>query len=203
MFSVFHTLLTFSFTVLPTLSIPVPRAPVCNDHEELCARKYSDVTFVGAHDSPFVGDLLTQNQNIDVTDQLDLGIRYLQGQTHRSLLDPDILELCHTSCIEEDAGSLSNYLKTVVSWLSAHPQQVITLLLTNGDNVDVSLFDKAFKDAEALDFVYTPTNGAATALKLDSWPTLGNMIDSGKRLVVFLGKYDEHESWRSCLTYSF
>lgn len=176
-------------TVRFALSNPLPRATVCNGRAELCSRKYSDVTFVGAHDSPFVGDLLTQNQNIAVTDQLDLGVRYLQGQTHKSLLDPNVLELCHTSCIEEDAGSLSDFLKTVVSWLSDHPQEVVTLLLTNGDNVDVALFDNAFKDAKALDLVYTPTNGDAAPSKLDSWPSLGDLIDSGKRLVVFLGTH--------------
>lgn len=187
MLSLIRVLLVICVAVHSTLSSPFPRASVCNDHAELCSRKYSAVTFVGAHDSPFVGDLLTQNQNIDVTDQLNLGVRYLQGQTHKSLLDAQTLELCHTSCIEEDSGSLSDYLKTVVSWLSAHPQQVVTLLLTNGDNVDVSLFDSAFKNANAVDLVYTPADGAAAPLKLDSWPTLGDMINSGKRLVVFLG----------------
>ena len=160
---------------------------MCNDHAELCTRKYSDISFAGAHDSPFVGQLPTQNQNVDVTGQLNLGLRFLQGQTHRSLEDDNVLELCHTSCIEEDGGSLSDYLKTVNTWLDAHPLQVVTLLLTNGDNVDISLFDNAFNTAGAKKYTYAPPSGEAVPLKLGSWPTLGDMIDSGKRLVVFLG----------------
>ncbi|KAL9106450.1 MAG: hypothetical protein Q9227_008538 [Pyrenula ochraceoflavens] len=180
---------TASFFTQIAFSIPCSpcsRATICNGHAELCSRKYSAITFAGAHDSPFVGELPTQNQNIDLTDQLNLGIRFLQGQTHKSIPDDKVLELCHTSCIEEDGGKLTDYLKTVTTWLDGHPNQVVTLLLTNGDNVDISLFDNAFNTAGAKKYTYAPANGEAVALKLDSWPTLGDMIDSGKRLVVFL-----------------
>lgn len=37
-------------------------ATACNGHDALCAMRYSDVTFVGSHDSAFVGPLITQNQ---------------------------------------------------------------------------------------------------------------------------------------------
>jgi hypothetical protein len=82
----------------------------CNNYAQLCDRPYSNVTQVGAHDSAFVGILPTQNQYSDVTSQLDMGIRFLQMQVH----DLDgTLELCHTTCTEEDA--VSN-ISTPLNW---------------------------------------------------------------------------------------
>lgn len=72
-------------------------AQVCNGHAELCGRKWSNVSEIGTHDSAFVGDLPTQNQDIDVTAQLNSGVRFLQAQTHYFLGQ---LRLCHTSCWE-------------------------------------------------------------------------------------------------------
>ena len=52
----------------------------CNGDIRLCDRLYSDITMIGAHNSPFVGDLPSQNQHLSVTGQLDLGIRFLTAQ---------------------------------------------------------------------------------------------------------------------------
>jgi hypothetical protein len=77
----------------------------CNGHASLCNRSYSNITQIGAHDSAFVGILPTDNQLRSVTSQLNSGIRFLQAQTHN---DSDILHLCHTSCLERDAGPLTS-----------------------------------------------------------------------------------------------
>jgi hypothetical protein len=74
----------------------------CNGNAALCSRLYSNVTHVGAHDSAFVGLLPTQYQLTDVTSQLNMGIRFLQGQVHNK---NGVIELCHTTCAEEDAVS--------------------------------------------------------------------------------------------------
>ncbi|RDB16519.1 hypothetical protein Hypma_002898 [Hypsizygus marmoreus] len=66
-------------------SLPVRRASVCNGHAELCSRSYSNVTFIGAHDSfafsfdPFA---LARDQEVDIPTQLGLGVRLLQAQAH-------------------------------------------------------------------------------------------------------------------------
>lgn len=98
----------------------------CNGQDALCSRPYSNVTFVGSHDSAFVGPLPTQNQLLSVGDQLGLGVRFLQAQTHD--LDGTI-EMCHTSCIELDAGTLTDYLKPIKTFMDANPNEVVTLLL--------------------------------------------------------------------------
>lgn len=165
------------------------------------SRPYTNHTFLGAHDAPFVGALPQQNQNLNVTAQLDLGIRFLQAQTHRSIDDPDTrLQLCHTSCLLEDAGSLEDFLRLVKGWLlvegQGHEREVVTLLLTNGDNVDVGLFARAFKGSGVDEMVYVPeTNG------LQGWPSIEEIVDMGKRVVVFLGMYTHllfFEGHRAC-----
>ncbi|KAJ5245904.1 hypothetical protein N7468_000887 [Penicillium chermesinum] len=156
----------------------------CNGRSEYCTRSYSNITFVGSHDSAFVGDLPTQNQNLNVTAQLDLGIRYLQAQTHKSIGDDSVLELCHTSCLLEDAGPLSDFLGTVKSWLDGNPDEVVTLLLTNGDSVDISVFGDTFSGVDGLvNYIYVPSS---QPLAIGDWPTLGDLISAGTRLIVFL-----------------
>ena len=91
--------------------------------------------------------------------------------------------MCHTSCWLEDAGSLRSYLSTIKSWLDANSGQVITLLLTNGDNVGVSNFGDAFSRSGLSSYAYAP----GSTLAMDQWPTIQGLIDSGKRLVAFLG----------------
>ncbi|KAJ5934145.1 hypothetical protein N7466_003692 [Penicillium verhagenii] len=158
-------------------------ATTCNGRTEYCTRPYSNITFIGSHDSAFVGSLPQQNQNINITAQLDMGIRYLQAQTHKSLLDDSVLELCHTSCLLEDAGSLEAYLATIKGWLDDNPNEVVTVLLTNGDSLDISIFGSTFVSAGIDTYAFVPSS---EPLAYADWPTLGDLIDSGKRLVAFL-----------------
>ncbi len=152
----------------------------CNGSPSLCGRLYSNVTFVGAHDSAFVGVLLTDNQYEPLADQMGKGIRFLQAQTHNS---SGTIEMCHTTCLERDAGSLASYLAPVKTFLAANPNEVITLLLTNGDAIPVSQFRDAFVAAGLDGYAFAP----GSQLAIDQWPTLGSLIDQGKRLVVFMG----------------
>lgn len=67
-------------------STPVVNTQPCNGHAEFCARKYSNITMVAAHNSPFVkpGNAAA-NQALDVTAQLDDGIRMRKLPDRRSL----------------------------------------------------------------------------------------------------------------------
>ncbi|KAI1372910.1 PLC-like phosphodiesterase [Hypoxylon crocopeplum] len=151
----------------------------CNGHAELCSRQYSKVTFVGAHNSPFVGIGPSDNQFTSPTEQLDLGVRFLQAQTQ----DKDgTVEMCHTSCILEDAGPLTDYLGEIKTWVDGHANEVVTLLITNPDAIDINKFGDAFKSTGLDANVFTPDG----QLGLDDWPTLGDMISSGKRVLVFM-----------------
>jgi hypothetical protein len=181
--------IAFGFAVLSllsscTLAAPSPRQTLCNGYAGLCGRKYSNATFIGSHDSAFVGILPTENQYDSVSTQLSKSVRFLQAQTH---VKNGALEMCHTSCTELDAGTLTNYLGSIKTFLDNNPNEVVTLLLVNGDGSSPSLFDSSFTAAGIKKYTFVPSTSPKT-LAIDAWPTLGEMISAGTRLVVFLGK---------------
>ncbi|KAJ7823447.1 PLC-like phosphodiesterase [Mycena leptocephala] len=155
-------------------TIPATRATVCNGNAALCNRSYGNTTFMGAHDSfAFSSDpfALARDQEVDVPTQLGLGVRLLQAQAH---LNNGVIHFCHTSCALFDGGTVLAYLTTVKTWLDANPNEVLTLLFTNPEGLSIP--------GELLPRLIPPTN----PMPQSAWPTLGSMIDSGKRVVVFL-----------------
>lgn len=61
---------------------------------------------------------------------------------------------------------------------------VLTLVITNGDAISIPQYwVPAFQSSGILQYVYTPE---ISSPGLNGWPTLGSMIDSGKRVVVFM-----------------
>ncbi|KAE9378148.1 PLC-like phosphodiesterase [Stipitochalara longipes BDJ] len=169
----------FFKVVLSFLFASAATALSCNGNAALCSRQYSNVTQIGTHDSAFVGILPTDNQYESLTSQLNAGIRFLQGQTH---IKNSALEMCHTTCTEEDAGTLVSYLTTITTWMAANPNEVVTLLLTNGDSASVSLFGAAMVSSGLSAYAYTPSSQPA----MTDWPTLQELIDNDTRLVMFL-----------------
>lgn len=60
---------------------------------------------------------------------------------------------------------------------------VLSLLIVNSDNLPPANYDTVFK-AVGLDTVsYAPST---STIAQTGWPTLGTLIDSGKRLLTFL-----------------
>lgn len=155
----------------------------CNGHAEFCDRRYSNLTLVGSHNSAFVGTGPADNQETDVAAQLAQGVRFLQAQTH---FDNNTIKLCHTLCALEDAGPLEGYLGGVKAFLDANPREVVTLLITNQDGQPGSAFDAVFRAAGIQGYGFAPGSN----LTLNQWPTLGQMIDNGQRLVVFMGPWE-------------
>ncbi|KAF7560476.1 hypothetical protein G7046_g3659 [Stylonectria norvegica] len=156
----------------------------CNGHDDLCGRKYSDITFIGSHNSAFTGVTPSHNQYKSVTEQLDLGVRFLQAQTQ----DKDgAIQMCHTYCWELDEGPLTQYLDEVADWMNNHPDEVVTLLLTNIDGIAIDKFDTAFDSTGMKQHVFHP----GKTLARDEWPTLQQLLDSNSRLVVFMDYHSD------------
>lgn len=166
---------TSSASPLPTNTRP------CNGYPEFCNRNYSNITMVAAHNSPFaVPRNWASNQALPVTTQLNDGIRMLQFQTH---WENNTLWLCHTSCDILNVGTLESYLTAVVQWLRENPYDVLTILMGNSDFIGPGNYTAPIVNSGLVDFVYTPHK---IPMGLHDWPTLGSMILTGKRVVVFL-----------------
>lgn len=155
----------------------------CNGFDQLCTRLYSNVTFAAAHNAAFVGRLPSHNQLQYPEAGMDMGIRYFTSQVH---LHKDNIQQCHSDCALLNVGPFSEMVVSIKKWLDNHPREVVTLLVTNGaDSIPVDRFATVFKNAGAESMVYSPSR----RLNMDQWPTLGEMISSGKRFVVFMGEY--------------
>lgn len=156
----------------------------CNGSSTICSRKYSNVSLIGTHGSAHVGGVHDWriNQERSVTFQLDADIRFLQGQTHKHL---GKLRMCHTSCWLLDSGTLQDYLATVKSWLDKHPNEVVSMLLTNYDRRPPSEFDAVFSSVGLDMSTFVPASSQNT-LAFDEWPTYAELIASSSRLITFL-----------------
>ncbi|KAI8964093.1 PLC-like phosphodiesterase [Daldinia sp. FL1419] len=152
----------------------------CNNSPDLCSRSYSDITHMGAHDSAFLrdestGNSIAGNQYFNATVALDAGIRLLQAQAHDL---SGAIELCHTSCGLLDAGTLQSWLEPIKSWMDAHPNEVVTLLIVNSDGKSAAEFGSVFS-ASGIDKYGYAHSGS-------TWPTLQEMISANTRLVTFI-----------------
>ncbi|KAF4582654.1 hypothetical protein EYR40_002577 [Pleurotus pulmonarius] len=177
-----------------TLALASPsakRATVCNGHAELCNRSFGNVTFFGSHDSfafttdPFV---LARDQEVDIPAQLGLGIReliflHIKAQWSFALLPHQYVSYSLKDILF-DGGTVEDYLKKVKTFLDANPNEVITLIFTNPEGVSIpSVWKPAFDNSGITPLAFIPPS---IPMKASDWPTLGQLIDSGKRVVVFL-----------------
>uniref|UniRef100_A0A8H7XQT5 Uncharacterized protein n=1 Tax=Psilocybe cubensis TaxID=181762 RepID=A0A8H7XQT5_PSICU len=83
-----------------------------------------------------------------------------------------------------DGGTVASYLHKVKRFLDRHPNEVLTLVFTNPENLSVSeVWKPVFDKSGITDMAYVPPQ---PVMSRDDWPTLGEMIESGKRVVIFL-----------------
>ncbi|KAK3684904.1 PLC-like phosphodiesterase [Podospora appendiculata] len=173
-------------TTSTTVSAPKPtNTRPCNNYPELCDRKYSNITQVGCHNSPFVrAGSAAANQQLPVVDQLNDGVRFLQAQIQWPANATDgPPHFCHTSCDLLDAGPITEWLTSVKDWVASHPYDVVTILLGNGNYSTPDFYVPYIESTGLLQYIYSPP---VAPLSLDDWPTLAAMILSGQRVVMFL-----------------
>lgn len=162
----------------------------CNNYPEFCSRKYSNITFVAAHNSPFaVPNNAASNQQLGVIDQLNDGIRMLQVQTHYNATT-NTLSCCHTSCDLLNVGTVQSYLTNITGWIKTHPYDVVTILLGNADLIGAGNYSTPIVDSGLFNYAYVPPQ---IPMNVSSWPTLSDMILMGKRAVIFMD-YNANQS---------
>ncbi|KAL6158329.1 hypothetical protein ACJBU6_02448 [Exserohilum turcicum] len=182
-------------TMTPTGSGTAPPLPSntqpCNNYLEFCNRKYSNITEVCAHNSPYTRkNNIARNQQYSVKQQLDDGIRMLQGSAHYV---NGTLYYCHSSCDLLNAGTVEDYLRQVTEWVEAHPFDVVTILFGNSDwdkkTADGKPLVTSVNFAEPIEasglrkYIYQPPK---TAMELNDWPTLGELILNNDRVITFI-----------------
>ena len=162
---------------------PPPPTP-CNGNEAFCKKHYDELCYAATHnsatDTSGLWQFPTQSQSIH--SQLDNGIRaiMLSVQVQGSA---DLV--CYDNC---SAGNtrLTTVLKSVKDFLSRNAREVVTLLLDS--QAPASSIQADFVTAGLDTDVFTPTAGSP-------WPTLGEMIDANRRLVVFASLPDSGADW--------
>ncbi|KAK3325657.1 PLC-like phosphodiesterase [Apodospora peruviana] len=175
-------------TTIDTTTAPIPtNTRPCNNYPEFCNRKYSNITEVGCHNSPFVrAGSAAANQQFPVTDQLNDGVRFLQAQMQwpaNATAAGSPPHFCHTSCDLLDAGPITDWLTSVKDWVAAHPYDVVTILLGNGNYSTPDHYVPFIESTGILQYIYTPP---IAPLARDDWPTLAQMILSGQRVIMFM-----------------
>lgn len=165
----------------------------CNNSPDLCERSYSNITYLGAHNSPFLRDETTSfstsgNQFYNTTTQLAAGVRLVSAQVQTPNDTSSDLHVCHTSCSLLDAGTLESWLTEIKTWMDANPNDVVTILLVNGASASASELGAAYTASGMDQYAYTPTNTTAHS----DWPTLQTLISAGTRSMNFVASLSDN-----------
>ena len=155
---------------------------VCNGSPALCDRRYDQVAYATAHNAFSTWALYTLyfNQWDDMPAQLAYGVRgfmldaWPYDADGNGTIEPAETFLCHADCTWArrplDAG-----LAELRVFLDTHPGEVLTIIFESyiTPALTAAAFDRSGLTPYALDHIPgTP------------WPTLREMVESGRRLVV-------------------
>ena len=169
----------------------------CNGNENYCGLKINQYTFAGAHNGGTrISDSLWykhsgvrattcsySNQDYDFGGLLDRGIRFFDVDT---CINWNKLSSCHGNVWTGDLGPAMAQLK---NWMTANPNEVVMIHF----NWDVEEGKKATIAVDINHLIQTYFINGSPAKVSDyfnthqrTWPTLGDAIDTGKRLFVLL-----------------
>ncbi|AKH85909.1 membrane protein [Streptomyces sp. CNQ-509] len=191
----------------------------CNGREELCELRYDEVAQLASHNAMATSQdrFIAPLQDPSITGQLNDGVRALLIDTHRWETPPEITDrlaesdftptmqrqirsvlntvdpprkgewLCHAVC-RGGALPLVPELQKIGDWLEQNPSDVVTLVVQDG--ISGADTRTAMRQAGLEDLAFTPADDPD-----EPWPTLGEMIDEDRRLVVFAEKADGPAPW--------
>jgi hypothetical protein len=163
----------------PPLLDPMADEP-CNGTPAYCSRRYDELCFPGSHDSAAYGQGLWKHpaQDRTVREQLAASIRVLMLSIH----DLDgVATVCRQNC-DEGNTPLEVVLRDLALFFADNGRQVVTLLIDS--ELSGRRLAEEFRAFE-LDAL------ALTHIADKPWPTLGEMIDDGSRLVVLATTTDD------------
>jgi hypothetical protein len=94
-----------------------------------------------------------------------------------------LTSVANYSCNLLNAGTWQSSLELLKEWIQRNPYNVVTWLIVNSDFVSVEKYVSAVQNSGIAPYVYVPDY---VPQRKDQWPTLGEMIISGKRVVLFM-----------------
>ncbi|MCK9924838.1 hypothetical protein MXD61_23720 [Frankia sp. AgPm24] len=186
---------------------------LCESSPSLCERRYDQVAYLATHNAMANSEdrFLGPSQDPTLVHQLDLGVRTLLLDVHhwtpaeqvaaylatlapttRAALEPLTrgavsqrpgVWLCHDVC-QLGALDLTATFGQLRDWMNRNPTEVVTLIIQDNE-VPASEIAGAVASAGLAAMVATPPEDPH-----GRWPTLGAMVDSGRRLVVFTEQQD-------------
>jgi hypothetical protein len=147
----------------------------CNGSASLCDRRYDQVTYATAHNAMSNADegWYRPNQRHGIERALGDGVRGLMLDAH---VYRGEVYLCHARC-ELGRRPIRDALCGVHAFLDGNPGEVVSLLIEN--HVPDEVLVEEFIRAGLEPYLHTQPPHA-------TWPTLGAMVTSGRRLVVFI-----------------
>ena len=198
-------------TVIPVGSPPA----TCNGYASLCHRPYDAVSFLATHNAMSSSDagFVDAEQDPTIVGQLDGGVRALLIDFHywtptapverylhrlpassRQVLAPLVSDigdrpgvwLCHVAC-QLGATPAVPALHAIADWLQTHRDAVVTLIIE--DHTSPADTMSTLERAGLRRYAWSQPSAGAP------WPTLGEMVRSGHRLVLFTERADEPVSW--------
>ncbi|CAB4401709.1 unnamed protein product [Rhizophagus irregularis] len=166
----------FSITLLSSI---VSSQKACNGYPELCGKLYSGIAYPTTHNAYAYGKSVAANQNYDIPTQLKDGIRGFMLDANFPTNNTNEVHLCHSSCDLLDQGPAATTLKQIGTWLDDNPNEVITILWENAGKVPAAMFNSIYTQSGFVKYAHFQEVGK-------DWPTLNDMIGSGKRVVNFV-----------------
>ena len=156
----------------------------CNGSYHLCDLPYDEVSYVTSHNSMATEEdgFGGPNHVFGLTQQLEDGVRAWMLDIHPF---QDGVSLCHGYCFFGERPLIDGLVE-LQAFLSTHPGAVFTLFFES--YVSAGAVAEAFEESGLDKWVYVHEAG-------QSWPTLGEMVSTGKRLVVFTDAPDEGPDW--------
>lgn len=146
----------------------------CNGHEELCGKHYNEVAYLTTHNAYNAEEdgFNLPNHTYGLTQQLNDGVRALMLDVY----DEGGVATVYHGFTWLGTTTLESNFNEIKAFLDANPNEVVTLLF------------ETYIPANLMDTVLTQT-GLKPLLHVqelgEPWPTLQEMINSGKRLVFF------------------
>jgi len=148
----------------------------CNGDPNVCNRRYNEVCYVTTHNAyNYSGPFQGPNQTFPVSQQMTDGVRAFMLDVYMLFGKPTMY---HGALTVGTLGNepLEDVLVDIRSFIEQNPNEVITLIF------------ECYITADEMDTVFTSAGLKPYLHEQDSmqpWPTLQDMINSGKTLVVF------------------